>query len=366
MNCSKKVVLSVCLFAVSLSSLSYASLEDTISQDLMIDQRVKNILNNPKKQWTPMSMTIIKNTTNTIIKKLTEHYNGQLAVTATPYTEQEKMTRSVWLLNQYLCFHKNSVIQSFDPAVFYSLDIDGIQSKMGACQEDTVLLYQEAIKYYVLPDVGTLQTVHIPLANKLWYKLDGFESYLQGDLLDMQSEQFFFEEHTAMDIVPLMDLTDTKLWRQWNDEFDMMKIIAYVETTDYPFFDDTIMIAILAKKWDNYIKITTPYQKFHYKELWNITALVKELFANSVDTSIKDAIVSNTYFDQYYYTAIKNLKIEDSSIQKNKVRQYLTVLRQNSMEPQWYIDFFVQSLKKDTKLESLLYDHLETLNPFFE
>ena len=42
-----------------------------------------------------MSMTIIKNTTNTIIKKLTEHYNGQLAVTATPYTEQEKMTRSV-------------------------------------------------------------------------------------------------------------------------------------------------------------------------------------------------------------------------------------------------------------------------------
>ena len=59
------------------------------------------------------------------------------------------------------------MIQSFDPAVFYSLDIDGIQSKMGACQEDTVLLYQEAIKYYVLPDVGTLQTVHIPLANKL-------------------------------------------------------------------------------------------------------------------------------------------------------------------------------------------------------
>jgi len=42
-----------------------------------------------------MSMTIIENNINKIIKSLTENYNGQLVVTATPKTEQEKMTTSV-------------------------------------------------------------------------------------------------------------------------------------------------------------------------------------------------------------------------------------------------------------------------------
>jgi hypothetical protein len=146
----------------------------------------------------------------------------------------------------------------------------------------------------------------------------------------------------------------------------MIKIIAYVETANYPFFDDNIMIAVLAKKDDNYIKITTPYQKIRYKDLGNINILVKELFTRSVEDDVKNVVVSNTYFDNYYYAAIKKLKIEDSSVQKNKVRQYLTILRQNDLEPQGYIDFFVQSLKKDARLESLLYDHLETLNSFFE
>lgn len=366
MNYCKKIIVYVFLLTISVFSYSYANNEYDISHDELIDQRVKNLFNNPNKQWTLMGMTIIENNINKLIKWLVERYDGQFAVTTTPVTEQEKMTASVGRLSQYLCVQKNIVVQQFDADKRYTPDIDNIESKMWVCQENNNLLYQEAIKYYVLPDVGTLQTVYIPLANKLWYWLQWFESYLQGDLLDMQSEQFFFEEHTAVDIVPLMDLTDTKLWRRRKDEFDAMKIIAYVETSNYPFFDDTIMIAILAKKWDNYIKITTPYQKLRYKELWNINALVKELFTRSVEDDVKDIVVSNTYFDTYYYTALKDLHIDDSSLQKNKVRQYLTVLRQNNLEPQWYIDFFVQSLKKDTILESLLYDHLKTLSPFFD
>lgn len=140
-----------------------------------------------------------------------------------------------------------------------------------------------------------------------------------------------------------MDLTDTELWRRWKSKFDTMKIIAYVEATNYPFFDDNIMIAILAKKDDNYIKITTPYQKIRYKNLSNITTLVRELFTHSVQDGIWDTIVSNSYFDRYYDTVIKDLWLEDNSIQKNKVRQYLTILWQNNEEPQGYIDFCTKS-----------------------
>jgi hypothetical protein len=150
----------------------------------------------------------------------------------------------------------------------------------------------------------------------------------------MKSEQFFFEEHAPLDIIPLMDLTDTTLGRQWRNKFDAMKIIAYVETTNYPFFDDSIMIAILAKKDDNYIKITTPYQKIHYPAFANIMMLIKELFTRSVQDNIGDIIVSNSYFDNYYSTVLKDLGLDNNSIQKNKVRQYLTVLRQNDTEPQ--------------------------------
>ncbi len=366
MNYCKKIILNVFLFIISLFSFSYANVEYDILHDNLIDKKVKNLINNPTKQWKLMSIAIVENNINQLIKWLTERYDGQFVVTETPVTEQEKMTTTVWLLSQYLCSQKNTILQQFDNNKWYTLDIDSVQSKMWMCQKDNSLLYQEAIKYYVLPDVGTLQTIHIPLANKLGYTLQWFEQYLQGDLLDMQSEQFFFEEHASVDIVPLMDLTNTNLWRQWRNKFDMIKIIAYVETANYPFFDDNIMIAVLAKKDDNYIKITTPYQKIRYKDLGNINILVKELFTRSVEDDVKNVVVSNTYFDNYYYAAIKKLKIEDSSVQKNKVRQYLTILRQNDLEPQGYIDFFVQSLKKDARLESLLYDHLETLNSFFE
>ncbi len=365
MNYSKKIIVNFLLLIISVFSSAYANYDNLLHDDL-VDQKVKKLLNTSNTQWTLLSMSLITNNINVLIKWLTERYDGQFVFTPIPKTEQEKMTATVWLLSQYLCSQKNTILQQFDTDVWYDPDIKDVQSKMWACQEKNNLLYQEAIKYYVLPDVGTLQTVHIPLANKLWYKLEGFESYLQGDLLDMESEQFFFEEHTTVDIIPLMDLTDTKLWYKWKNEFDMIKIIAYVETTTYPFFGDTIMIAVLAKKWDNYIKITTPYQKLRYKELWNINILVKELFTRSLESDIKDAIVSNLHFDNYYYTVLKDLQIDDSALQKNKVRQYLTVLRQNNLEPQGYIDFFVQSLKKDARLESLLYDHLETLHSFFE
>lgn len=347
-------------------SVSYASLEQRILNDDVIDKRVKNLVDAPQKQGTSMAMTMIENNINKLISILTDKYKSQLVVTPTPVTEQEKLTTSLGLLSEYLCLQKSSVVKQFDTDVFYDPDIDDIVPKMWWCYMDNKLTYQEAINYYVVPNIGTLETVHIPLAQKLWYKLEWFESYLKWDILDMQSEQFFFEEHTTVDIVPLMNLTDTKLWRRRKDEFDMMKIIAYVETTNYPFFDDTIMIAVLAKKWDNYIKITTPYQKIRYKELWNITTLVKELFYRSVEHNIGDAVVSNLYFDQYYYTALKELRLEDSSVQKNKVRQYLTVLRQNDVEPQWYIDFFVQSLKKDTTFIELVESQLKPLDLFID
>jgi hypothetical protein len=83
----------------------------------------------------------------------------------------------------------------------------------------------------------------------------------------MRSEQFFFEEIAPVDIVPLLDLTDTPLGHQWADKFDKVKVIAYVETTRYPFFDDNIMIAVLARKGDNYIKIVTPYGKIQSPSL---------------------------------------------------------------------------------------------------
>ena len=362
----KKFVLNVFIITFLFSSIWFAQLDQKLLNDSMIDQRVKNLVDSHSKEWTLMSMTMIENNINKILALLTERYNWQLVVTETPNTEQEKMTYSLWLLSNYLCFNKNKVIEQFDWDVFYSIDINNIISKMGSCSYNNLPTYREAIKYYVLPEIGTLETVHIPLAKKLWYKLEWFESYLNGNLLDMKSDQFFFEEHTSVDIIPLMNLTDSDLWEEREDEFDVMKIIAYVETTNYPFFDDNIMIAVLAKKWDNYIKITTPYQKIRYKPLWNISLLVKELFYRSVQNNINDAVVSNIYFDSYYYNILKDLKLEDSSIQKNKVRQYLTVLRQNDIEPQWYIDFVVQSLKKDNSLKDLLEFHLEKLEPFID
>ena len=358
--------MNVFIITFLFSSIWFAQLDQKLLNDSMIDQRVKNLVDSHNKEWTLMSMTIIENNINKILALLTERYNWQLVVTETPNTEQEKMTYSLWLLSNYLCFNKNKIIEQFDWDVFYSIDINNIISKMGSCSYNNLPTYREAIKYYVLPEIGTLETVHIPLAKKLWYKLEWFESYLNGNLLDMKSDQFFFEEHTSVDIIPLMNLTDSDLWEEREDEFDVMKIIAYVETTNYPFFDDNIMIAVLAKKWDNYIKITTPYQKIRYKPLWNISLLVKELFYRSVQNNINDAVVSNIYFDSYYYNILRDLKLEDSSIQKNKVRQYLTVLRQNDIEPQWYIDFVVQSLKKDNTLKDLLEFHLEKLEPFID
>jgi hypothetical protein len=368
MNIFKRINALIVLSVFLLSSCTLASLEQDLSISPLVDQRVKSIISHSNKMWTSMSILMIENNIDKLMQWFVDKYNSQWVITALPKTEQEKMTSSLWLLYQYLCLNKSLVIERFDEDIFYKPDITSpeLQTKMWWCYQNDNLLYQEAIRYYVLPDIGTLETVHIPLAKRLWYGLSGFDSYLRGDLLDMGSEKFFFEEYARANIIPLMDLSNSELWLKRKDKFDMMKIVAYVETTDYPFFDDKIIIAILAKKWDNYIKITTPYEKIRYPELWNIITIAKDLFYRSVEDGIKDKIVSNMNFDTYYYTSIQELVITDSLMQKNKVRQYLAVLRENDASPQWYVDFIAQSLKKDSKLIYLLESKLETLSPFFD
>jgi hypothetical protein len=126
------------------------------------------------------------------------------------------------------------------------------------------------------------------------------------------------------------------------------------------------MIAVLARKGDNYIKIVTPYGKIQSPSLWRITTLIQLLFDSSVEDWSTDTVVLSQNFDRYYYTALKDLKIEDSLLQKHKVRQYLTMLRQNIDTPQWYIDFFAQSLKKDYNFIHGMQDELDKLQPFLD
>ncbi len=364
MSYLKKIVISTFIICL-LSITSYASFEQELVNNEFIDQRVKNIMIQNNNNGSSLNLTLIQNNVSKLMKILQEKYKGTMLTSTNPQSEQEKISYALGLLYRYLCEHKTYFIEKYDTKDFYVPGSD-IAIQRWKCYADSSLTYQEAIRYYTLPDVGTLQTVHIPLSDKLWYQYDGFENYLNGDLLDIASEDFFFEWYAPVDIVPLVDLTSTLIAQKWEQMFDKMKVFAYVETSQFPFFGDKVMIAVLAKKWDNYIKITSPYGKIRYPELGNISLLVKSLFQNSVQDKIGENIVSPKYFDTYYDRVLTEQALENTTAQKYKVMQYLTSLWEFDMYPQGYIDFIVEQLKKDAGLMLMLQFYAQSLDPLLK
>ncbi len=358
----KKFIISIFVICIVSITNSYASFNQELLNNDLVDQRVKNIMIQNNNNGSSLNLTLIENNISKLTKILQEKYKWVIVSSSNPKSEQEKISYALGLLYRYLCEHKNYFIQKYDTKNFYYPDID-VEPQRWSCYSDSTLLYQEAIRYYTLPDVWTLQTIHVPLANKLWYNFDGFEQYLNGDLLDIASESFFFEWYARVDIVPLVDLTQSQIAKKWSRLFDKMKVFAYVETSQFPFFWDKVMIAVLAKQWDNYIKITTPYEKIRYSQLWNISLLVQSLFQYSVQDKIGQDIVSPQHFDTYYDRVLVEQWLDSTTSQKYKVMQYLTTLWEFDTYPQWYIDFVVEQLKKDAGLMLMLQFYAQSLDP---
>lgn len=332
----------------------------------MVSEKIKWVLDSKKPLGDKKNIITIQNNISVLQKDLLEKYNGDMVITETPETEQEVMSQAMDVLARYLCLHRKNVIDNYQQKFYKpSLRAENIDMMQGVCYRNNTLLNQEWIHYYTIPNVGTLQTAPISLLQDLWYSTKNIEQYLQSEELSFDSSSsFFFESSSSTEIIPLIDLTSTQSAKIWKRKFDQVKIIAYAETSTYPFVNGDIMVAVLARKWDHFVKITTPYGKFHNEILEKVMMITQAMFTYSIHEDKRDAILLSKYYNNAYDHTLASLELSnDNRMMKNIVHYYLSALWQYDDQPQKFVDKIKNLINKDLlfqfRLESALAD-LET------
>ena len=361
------------ILIVTLSILTFTSFNSVYAQDSrdvtimqqnpMISEKIRGVLESKKPLWDKKNIITIQNNISTLQKDLLEKYNGDMVITESPQTEQEIMSQAMDVLSRYLCLHRKNVLDNYKKN-FYKPSLKFGTSNMvqGVCYRNNTLLNQEGIQYYTIPDIGTLQTTPISLLKDLWYSTQNIENYLQSNDLSFDSSSaFFFESSSSTEIVPLIDLTSTESAKIWKRKFDQVKIIAYAETSNYPFVNGDIMVAILARKWDHFVKITTPYGKFHNDILEKVMTITQAMFTYSIHEDKRDAILLSKYYNNSYDYILSSLELnDDNKMMKNIVHYYLSALWQYDDQPQKFVDKVKNLVDKDIlfqfRLESALAD----------
>lgn len=113
---------------------------------------------------------------------LLEEYKGDMVFVDTPQTPQEVMSQAVDMLARYICIHKHTVLEEYgDDFYVPDSDADDMVSVQGAYYRNNTLLRQEGIRYYTLPDIGTLQTAPLSLLKDLGYSTKNLEEYIKSD-----------------------------------------------------------------------------------------------------------------------------------------------------------------------------------------
>ena len=329
----------------------------------MVGEKIKKIIESNRPLWDKKSIITIQSNISYLQKELLEKYKGDMVITENPQTEQELLSQAMDVLARYLCLQRKDVVDNYDKKFYIpSLKSDNISMVQWVCYRNYTLLNQEWIHYYTIPDVGTLQTAPIVLLQNLGYSRHNIENYITSEDLSFDSSTaFFFEWSSTTEIIPLINLTSTESAKKWKRKFDQVKIFAYAETSNYPFIDGDIMVAILAKKWDHFIKITTPYGKFHHDFLEKVMKITQSLFTYSIHEDKRDTIVLSTYYDNAYNKVVSELELSTADIMmKNIVHYYLWALWQYDDQPQKFAQMIWPLIDKDIlfqlKLESALAD----------
>ena len=338
-----------------------------ISEHPLISTRVKKIVDSEDKLWNKRSITFVQNNLSLLQKDLIEKYEGEMIVTDNPQTEQENISQAMDVLARYLCLHRQSVLQNYSEKDYYKVSSsEDMEISQGVCYRNTTLLYQEGIRYYTLPEVGTLQTIPLSLLKDLGYSTTNLEKYMQSSEIEFtsSSDQFFFEGSSNKEIIPLLNLTPKEKNNIWNRKFDQVKIVAYVETTEYPFVDGNVMVAIFAKKWDHFIKITTPYGKLHHDLLSNVMKMTQKLFVYSIHENLRDSVLLSNYYDSAYMSVTTTEWITSTPILKNLVHYYLSALWQYDEQPEEFVKMLPGAIDKDLNFQIKIQSALEDLEAF--
>lgn len=276
----------------------------------------------------------------------------------------QALATDVSLLYHSLCDHRDMIIQHYQIDRPYWFEHPDMVVYDGSCIDNNVVVQQEAIRYYTLPGIGTMQVVHKDLASELWYDLSGFEDYIRSTYLDVASEDIAFEWYSSTIFVPLVHLTDLPEAETLRQYFDTVKIVAYVDVEEYPFLHGKMTIALFATKGDYYIKITSPYEQNALSTLDQALWIANELFKQSVQEHLGDGVLGYHHFFSAYMSYIQEHGIVDSMHQQSLVRLYLKALRDHNENPQWYIDFVANQLKRDSNLHTMLSAQLTKLSEF--
>lgn len=124
------------------------------------------------------------------------------------------------------------------------------------------------------------------------------------------------------------------------------------------------MIAILAKKGDNLIKITTPYGQLHHELLQNVMVMVQQMFEYSIHEDLKDSLLLSKYYDDVYTTFARENGINQNSIIKNLVHYYLSALWQYDEQPTEFAKMIPSLIEKDILFQIKLQSALADLEAF--
>lgn len=338
-----------------------------IAEHPLISTRVKNIVDSQDKLWNKRSITFVQNNISLLQRDLNEKYEWEMIITENPQTEQESLSQAMDVLARYLCLHRQAVLQNYSEKNYYkTISHNDMEITQGVCYRNTTLLNQEWIRYYTIPEVGTLQTIPLSLLKDLGYSTTNIEHYMQSDDIELtsSSDQFFFEWSSNKEIIPLLNLTPQEKNNPWNRKFDQLKIVAYTETINYPFVDGNIMIAIFAKKGDHLIKITTPYGKLYHEMLSTVMNMTQELFVHSIHENLRDSILLSQYYDLSYDKVLQDQGLIQDRVTKNLVHYYLSQLRQYDEQPQEFVKMIPWLINKDMLFYLKLQSTLEDLEAF--
>lgn len=364
-KCSATLFLIGTLFVVPLFAQD-STTRSLLMQNPMVSDKVKNLLTNGEKLWNKKSIMLIQSNIADIQARLLEEYKGDMVFVDTPQTSQEIMSQAVDMLSRYACIHKHTVLEDYgDDFYIPPSSSDTMVSVKWACYRNNVLLRQEGIRYYTLPDIGTLQTAPLSLLKDLGYSTKNLEEYIKSDDLQWsQSDMFFLEGASNKEIVPLMNLTDTAAAKEWKREFDDVKIIAYAETSTYPFIDGNVMIAIYALDDGHIIKITTPYGKLRYELLETVMNMTQQLFVYSIHENMRESILLWKHYDTAYEKISDEHGYPQDNVMKNLVHYYLSALWQYDEQPQEFAKMIPSFVDKDLSFHLKVQSSLEALEAF--
>ncbi len=370
-----KLLWKLFFFCLCISLFSFSATLATLSIDYsflknspQVEEWVKKILDWDSTHVDQSILWTISKTVGQSQQRLINEFDWEVILTTTPSNEHEELSKLVDSLSQYLCEKKQVVIGQFDQEEYYTPTLPkDIIVWTGECYNDGRMLHQEWIRYYTLPGIGTMQVMPLSLIKSLWYKTSDIERYLKRDGIayERASDQFFFDWITGDEIIPLLNLTSSLQHKKtWNRSFDQFKVVAYSTTNNYPFMNSDIMVSVFAKKWDNLIKITTPYGKYYHNTLDTVVSSVKKVFIYSIEKDLRESILAFSTFHSAYQQLMKDSPIAQDILTENLVHYYLSLLWKNDEQPEKFVRAMMWLVTKDRVLLQELQSWLAQLEVF--